>query len=188
MLTFIIADINTPFQTQGHHCTPEVKLSVIRIATCQYSDEEKQQLLNAALQRMLDTRCSNEQGINKGWTREQIIISQSSPMSPKDSRLVCFCCNNSFTRMDSLHRHQAMYCKATDPRQQRKDYNDNDMIAVICKMLQKHRRQWRKDLNKFQNHVRMTTMGSNCQSSGTCNDEDTSENDHMCVFTPSVTM
>ena len=90
--------------------------------------------------------------------------------------------------MDSLHRHQAMYCKATDPRQQRKDYNDNDMIAVICKMLQKHRRQWRKDLNKFQNHVRMTTIGSNCQSSGTCNDEGTSENDHMCVFTPSVTM
>ena len=70
-----------------------------------------------------------------------------------------------------------MYCKATDPRHQRRDDNDTDIIAAMCKMLQKHRRQWRKDLNKFQNRVRMSTMGSNQPNRGIWNDEDDPEKD-----------
>ena len=70
-----------------------------------------------------------------------------------------------------------MYCKATDPHKLQKDDNDTDIIAAMCKMLQKHRCQWRKDLNKYQIRVRMSAMGSNPPSSDTWNDEDDSEND-----------
>ena len=69
----------------------------------------------------------------------------------------CHKCGKTFSRNDSLHRHQKRYCKVSRTNISKINVHKNvvntDLLMIISEILHEHRRKWKKDFNKFKNEV-----------------------------------
>lgn len=105
--------------------------------------------------------------------------------------ITCAHCGNKFSRVDSMQRHVAKYCGKSLPphhmqsrsdikqaqpnRRNKKDATCADIIIVVTKMLQEHRREWKRDFKNFKMHKEMSSKQKNDDDDLTCsNDEDSS--------------
>lgn len=76
----------------------------------------------------------------------------------------CHSCTKSFSRKDSLLRHQRQFCRVIVPRRRSQnridsnkksnnpiDLSNLDLIQVVTGMLTEQQRRWRKDFEKLKN-------------------------------------
>ena len=70
--------------------------------------------------------------------------------------LTCHQCRKTFSRNDSLRRHQKNYCKVSRTKNSKNKVHKgvNDDMLMIIGMFHEQRRKWKKDFKKFKNEVR----------------------------------
>ena len=99
----------------------------------------------------------------------------------------CQSCGKSFSRNDSLRRHQRQYCSVIMPRRRSQnridskqtvvksnnliDYSSLDFIQILTSMMNEQRYRWRKDFKKLKDALLPT------EKSDSSDDEETNTTD-----------